>query len=62
MSQIAELKARHENEIVELLGKRLAQCTERQQVLFHKIFPDGPSPDQLEDAIKLVERTLDRNL
>ena len=36
----------------------LAQCTEPQRALFARMYPDGPSDDQLERAYDQIQRTL----
>ena len=42
----------------DFINDLLARCTTEQQAFFKRIFPNGPSPDQLRGAIKLIERTI----
>ena len=42
----------------------LAQCTERQQAFFHKIYPkgvNGIADSNLQTALELCERTIAKN-
>lgn len=41
--------------------EKLSECTEEQQALFARMYPDGPSDDQLKRALDQVERTLTKN-
>ena len=45
----------------ELLKQRLALCHENQRALFEQIYPNGVSEENFDDAMSLVERTLNRN-
>lgn len=44
-----------------LLQDMLKQCTTNEKAFFNRIFPDGISKDKVEQAILLVERTLDKH-
>ena len=39
----------------------LAKCTEPQQALFSRMYPDGPHDDQLERTYDQIQRTLAKN-
>ncbi len=43
------------------LNEAVEQCTSSQQALYGKLFPNGPTDEQLPTAIRLVERTLQKN-
>ena len=36
----------------------LSECTDAQQALFRRMYPDGPLPDQMDLAYDQVQRTL----
>ena len=36
----------------------LSECTETQQALFRRMYPDGPLPDQMDVAYDRIQRTL----
>ena len=36
----------------------LSECTEAQQALFRRMYPDGPLPDQMDVAYNQIQRTL----
>ena len=42
----------------EQLDKLLSQCSEKEQAFFHRIFPNGVPEDKLQNAMRLVERTV----
>jgi len=44
-----------------LLLERLKLCTPEQQAFFHKLYPSGPSFDQLDNALDQIERTIRKN-
>ena len=44
------------------MERMLSLCTEEQQEFFRtKIFPNGPTAEQFDGAILLIERTLVKN-
>ena len=45
-----------------LLAERLAQCTEAQQRMFNKVYPEGVLESKLESAIDLCDRTIRKNI
>lgn len=45
-----------------LLRERLAQCSEAQQALFHRLYPKGVPEDNLVSAIDLCDRTIKKNM
>lgn len=46
----------------QLLANHLAQCTEAQQALFRRCYPNGVPGDRLVNAIDLCRRTIKKNL
>ena len=52
--EIAQLKK-------DRLDELLVMCTDKQRAFFDNIFPTGPSEEQFETAIGLVERTVKDN-
>lgn len=42
----------------DLIEERLALCSQKAQDRYRKLFPDGPSDDQYDDALALVDRTV----
>jgi len=44
-----------------LLSKMLAECTDKQQNFFMRLYPKGVPDHKIREAILLVERTLDKN-
>lgn len=45
----------------EEIKDRLEECTEDQQKLFNRMYPDGPSDEQVPTAYDQVRRTIDKN-
>ena len=43
------------------ISEMLEECTEEQRAFYARLFPTGPSPDQLASAFDLVHRTLVKN-
>ena len=46
----------------EQLAIILTECSEAQQTLFRRIFPNGVPTDKLDSAYDLVERTIKKNI
>jgi len=44
----------------EEMNNLLLQCNEAQQNLFHRMYPNGPSDEQLDQACSQIERTLEK--
>lgn len=52
--ELEEFKKKRANEL-------LADCTQRQQDFFKKVFPNGMNEDNINTVISLIERTLAKN-
>lgn len=44
-----------------LIAEKLAQCTQQQQALFHRLYPEGIPTSLLENAFNLCDRTVKKN-
>lgn len=53
---IGELNLQARDKLVNMLS----QCTEAQQNLFRRMYPDGVPDDRLDWALSQVERTLNK--
>lgn len=43
------------------IEESLAQCTKSQRAMFNRIFPNGVPASKVEDALRLIGRTLQKN-
>ncbi len=46
---------------LEAIEDALRGCTEAQQDLFRRMYPNGPAPDQMDRAYGQIQRTLAKN-
>lgn len=46
--------------MIDKLNERFARLTEKQRIMFNKVFINGVSNSELEKAIELCDRTLDK--
>lgn len=46
----------------EQIAKKLVLCTQQQQEIFHKLYPSGPSQEQMNWAYTQIENTLSKNI
>ena len=43
------------------IEEALSYCTEAQQSLFRRMYPDGPDPEQMDHAYDQIQRTTAKN-
>jgi len=57
----ADLAADIESVISQWFLRRLAQCTPEQRALFGRMYPKGPTTEQIPNAVNQVLRTIAKN-
>ena len=43
------------------IAEQLARCTPAQQAFFKRLYPNGPSSDQILNAADQIDRTIKKN-